>query len=178
MRKMNDFLMGFCKVSIIIMVPIMTAIIFMQVLLRYVFKSPLTWPEELARYFLIWISCLGSAYAVREGMHISVVFIKNKLPQSYQAAVTIGTHLLVISFYQAAVTIGTHLLVISFFTLGVIQGFKLSFSQWIELTAALRLPMTYPTLAIPVGFGIMIMFSLELLIQDIKEFVSANKRTV
>ena len=105
--------MGFCKISMMIMVPIMTAVIFMQVLLRYVFKSPLTWPEELARYFLVWISCLGSAYAVREGMHISVVFIKNKLPQSTQAAVAIGAHLLVISF----------------FTLGVIQGFKLSFSQ-------------------------------------------------
>jgi TRAP-type C4-dicarboxylate transport system permease small subunit len=145
-----------------IMVPIMTAVIFMQVLLRYVFKSPLTWPEELARYFLIWISCLGSACAVREGMHISVVFIKNKLPQSIQAAVAIGTHLLVISF----------------FTLGMIQGFKLSVSQWIELTAALRLPMTYPTLAIPVGFGIMIMFDVELLIQDVKEFLSTYKRTV
>lgn len=154
--------MGFCKISLMIMVPIMTAVIFMQVLLRYVFMSPLTWPEELARYLLIWISCLGSAYAVREGLHISVVFIKNKLPQSTQVAVAIGVHLLVISF----------------FVFGVVQGFKLSFSQWIELTAALRLPMTYPTLAIPIGFGIMIMFSLELLIQDVKKFLSANKRTV
>jgi TRAP-type C4-dicarboxylate transport system permease small subunit len=140
----------------------MTAIIFMQVILRYVFMSPLTWPEELARYLLIWISCLGSAYATREGMHISVVFIKNKLPQSTQAAVAIGVHVLVISF----------------FTFGVVQGFKLSFSQWIELTSALRLPMTYPTLAIPIGFGIMIMFNLELLIQDVKELLSANKRNV
>ena len=116
----------------------------------------------MARYLLIWISCLGSAYAVREGAHISVVFIKNKLPQSIQAAVAIGVHLLVISF----------------FAFGVVHGFKLSFSQWIEHTAALRLPMTYPTLAIPIGFGIMIMFSLELLIQDVKEFLSANKRNV
>lgn len=158
MRKINNFLMGFCKISIMIMVPIMTAIIFMQVILRYVFISPLTWPEELARYLLIWISCLGSAYAVREGMHISVVFIKNKLPRSTQTAVAIGVHLLVISF----------------FAFGVFQGFKLSFSQWIELTAALRLPMTYPTLAIPIGFGIMIMFSVELLIQDVKELLSAK----
>jgi len=157
MRKINNFLMSFCKISMMIMVPIMTAIIFMQVILRYIFMSPLSWPEELARYLLIWISCLGSAYAVREGMHISVAFIKNKLPQSTQAAVTIVVHLFVIGF----------------FAFGVVQGLKLSFSQWIELTAALRLPMTYPTLAIPTGFGIMIMFSLELLIQDVKELLSA-----
>lgn len=158
MCKINDFLMGCCKVALMIMVPIMTAIIFMQVILRYIFLSPLSWPEESARYLLIWISCLGSAYAVRKGMHISVVFIKNKLPQSTQAAVAIGVHLLVISF----------------FVFGMVEGFKLSFSQWIELTAALRLPMTYPTLAIPIGFGIMIMFSLELLVQNVKELLSAK----
>jgi TRAP-type C4-dicarboxylate transport system permease small subunit len=80
MRKINDFLMSFCKISMIIMVPVMTAIIFMQVILRYIFLAPLSWPEESARYLLIWISCLGSAYAVRKGMHISVVFIKENLP--------------------------------------------------------------------------------------------------
>lgn len=154
--------MGFCKISMMTMVPIMTAIIFMQVILRYVFLSPLTWPEELARYILIWISCLGSAYAVRKGLHISVVFIKNKLPQPIMAVTTIVVHLLVICF----------------FTFGVIQGFQLSFSQWIELTAALRLPMTYPTLAVPIGFGIMIMFSLELLIQDVKNIMLGNKGNI
>jgi TRAP-type C4-dicarboxylate transport system permease small subunit len=60
----------------------------------------------------------------------------------------------------------------------VVEGFKLSFSQWIERTAALRLPMTYPTLAIPVGFSIMIMFSLEILIQDLKELLLAGKKSV
>ena len=154
--------MDFCKVALIGMVPVMTVIIFMQVILRYIFLSPLSWPEELARYLMVWMSCLGSAYAVRKGMHISIVFIKNKLPQSAQAGVTIGIHLLVIIF----------------FIFGVVQGFKLSFSQWIEHTAALELPMTYPTIAIPIGFAMMIMFTLELLIQDIKELLPANKRNI
>jgi TRAP-type C4-dicarboxylate transport system permease small subunit len=136
----------------------MAGIIFLQVILRYVFKAPLSWPEEMARYFLVWISCFGSAYAVREGLHISVTFIKNKFPEKIRSYVAIVIHFLVVSFFSFC----------------VIEGFKLSFSQWIELSAALRLPMTFPTIAIPVGFAIMILFTVERLLLDLKEIRSGK----
>lgn len=156
MKKINDSFIWFCKMSIIIMVPFMTAIILLQVVMRYVFMSPFSWPEELARFLLIWLSCLGAAFAVREGLHISVVFIKNKFPERMKPVVMVVIHFLVIGFFMIC----------------VIEGFKLSFSQWIEHSAALQISMTFPLLGIPVGFGMMIMFTLELLIEDIRKEVS------
>ena len=59
MKRINDLLFQSCKIALMIMVPFMLAIIFVQVVLRYVFLSPFSWAEELARYLLIWISCLA-----------------------------------------------------------------------------------------------------------------------
>ena len=38
-----------------------TAVLFLNVVLRYVFSKSLTWAEEFIRYSMIWISFIGSA---------------------------------------------------------------------------------------------------------------------
>jgi len=92
MRRFNNLLLSLCKYALIVMVPLMTGIIFVQVILRYVFQSPFSWAEELARYLLIWITCLGSAYAIRDGMHISIGFLQSKLKGSAQTVVRMVTY--------------------------------------------------------------------------------------
>jgi len=159
MLKINGYLALFCKWLIMVMIPVMVIVIFVQVILRYVFASSLSWAEELARYLLVCISCLGSALAVREGEHISLVFLKNRIPKKIKPLAVLLSHVLLIVF----------------FAFGALQGFKLSFSQWIEKTSALQMPMTFPTITIPVAFAIMILFSLELLINDVGEMLTANR---
>jgi TRAP-type C4-dicarboxylate transport system permease small subunit len=159
MHKMNGYLLQFCKWLIIVMIPVMVAVIFVQVILRYVFASSLSWAEELARYLLISISCFGSALAVKQGEHISLVFIKNRIPEKVRPLALLTTHFLLIGF----------------FGFGAVQGFKLSIAQWIEKTSALQLPMTFPTITIPVAFTIMIFFSVELLFSDIGEMITSRK---
>ncbi len=159
MYKINGYLILFCKWLIIVMIPVMVAVIFVQVILRYVFASSLSWAEELARYLLISITCFGSALAVKQGEHISLVFLKNLIPEKVRPIALLTTHFLLLGF----------------FGFGAVQGFKLSISQWIEKTSALQLPMTFPTIAIPVAFTIMILFSVELLHRDIGEIMTSRK---
>jgi len=99
MKKINDLLSWVCGVLVIIMVPVMTVDIFVQVVMRYVFSSPFMWAEEVARYLLVWISCLGSAYAVRKGMHISIAFVKDMFPSPVRVLLTISSHVIVMLFY-------------------------------------------------------------------------------
>ena len=44
-----------------------------QVTLRLVFNNPLSFPEEVVRYFFVWVVFLGSAVAVTRGTHIRVL---------------------------------------------------------------------------------------------------------
>lgn len=65
----------------------MTVLIFLQVLFRYVIQASLSWSEELARYFFIWLTFIGACVATRERTHIKVTMlidtIKNKKVKRY-----------------------------------------------------------------------------------------------
>ncbi|UCD79049.1 MAG: TRAP transporter small permease [Desulfobacterales bacterium] len=158
MRKINDLLLALCKYAVILMVPIMTGIIFVQVVLRYVFQSPFSWAEELARYLLIWITCLGSAYAIRDGMHISINYLRSKLTGSAQTAVTVAIHVLALGFFVYCVK----------------EGSTFSLAQWTQRSTAMQIPMTIPYLAIPLGFAIMFLVALECFIDEIRKPAGGN----
>ncbi len=56
-----------------------------QVVLRYVFNSPMTWSEELARYLFIWCAFLGWIIASRRNGHLAMTFVAERLPARAQA---------------------------------------------------------------------------------------------
>ncbi len=58
----------------------MTLAIFLQVLFRYVFNSPLAWTEELSVFMFIWMTFLAGYVGARRGKHIGVDAIKSALP--------------------------------------------------------------------------------------------------
>ncbi|MGL4209375.1 MAG: TRAP transporter small permease [Candidatus Adiutrix sp.] len=47
-------------------------LIFMQIVMRAVFNSSLSWSEELARYIFIWQTWLGVSVGLKENKHITV----------------------------------------------------------------------------------------------------------
>lgn len=53
---------------------------FLNVVLRYVFHSPLNWAGELVRLMIVWAAFVGSSIALRKSTHIRVNIIVNILP--------------------------------------------------------------------------------------------------
>jgi TRAP-type C4-dicarboxylate transport system permease small subunit len=53
-----------------------------QVIARYVFNYPLSWPEELGRYLIILIVYVGASIALRKKSHIAVDIIPTFFPSS------------------------------------------------------------------------------------------------
>ncbi len=53
-----------------------------QVIARYVFNYPLSWPEELGRYLIILIVYVGASIALRKKSHIAVDIIPTFFPRS------------------------------------------------------------------------------------------------
>jgi hypothetical protein len=58
---------------------IMTVIVFIQVVMRYVFSNSLSWSEELARFIFLWLSWIGASYAVKERSHFRVEMFANMI---------------------------------------------------------------------------------------------------
>lgn len=72
--------------------------VFLQFFTRYVLNDSLTWTEEMARYFLVGITFIGSAMAMRKGSHIAVEAGLKYMPYRLRHWVMVGIDLLVFGF--------------------------------------------------------------------------------
>ena len=64
----------------IIMIVGISILVFIQVVMRYVFSSSLSWSEELARYLFVWMTYIGTSYAVKLDKHMEVDSFVSALP--------------------------------------------------------------------------------------------------
>src|SRR5574341_1452640 len=53
-----------------LLIALMTALVALQVVFRYVVNYTLPWSEELARYVFLWASLLGACVALGRGAHL------------------------------------------------------------------------------------------------------------
>ena len=59
-------------------------VVFVNVVMRYVLNTGLTWSEEIAVNLFVWVIFLGAILAGLEGLHIKVDLLTSKLPKPVQ----------------------------------------------------------------------------------------------
>lgn len=57
--------------------------------------DPAIWTDELARYLLVWVACLGWVIASRRRVHIRIVFLLDMLPGRLRSLAEIAIQTLV-----------------------------------------------------------------------------------
>jgi len=70
--KMIEGLDHFLKILLLCLATAMIATVTWQVLSRYILQNPSSITEEIARFQLIWLGLLGTAYAFRNHMHVKI----------------------------------------------------------------------------------------------------------
>ncbi len=125
-----------------------SALTFYQVIMRYVFNNAPSWSEELIRYSFVWVSLVGGALGIKEGSHFGIDFIMKALPETPRKVVEIIVNLAIVGF-------GVFL---------YIYGSKMVHITAKQFSPAMRLPMKYVYLALPVTAVLIIFFTLEKII--------------
>ena len=138
-----------------------SALLFVNVVLRYWFLAPISWAEELTLYVMVWIVFVGSSVAIRTRGHIAI----DLLPLALSAAgrrqlaifVTFATlaFLVVFFYYSGQHTLRVH-----------------SISQ---VTPVMQAPMWLAYFAMPAGSALMILRTCQLLWRLVRERVDAGK---
>ncbi|MBN1333275.1 MAG: TRAP transporter small permease [Synergistales bacterium] len=125
---------------------------FVQVIARYVLMTSIPWSEEIAKWFVMWITFAGSAYAFKMGAHIGVEAFVNILPPVFKKTTLWIARLLTFAFL---------------FIIGW-QGilFLLQVIDSGQVAPASRLPMTIPYSALPFGFLLVIARLLDLTFRE------------
>ncbi len=52
-----------------------------QIVMRYVFRSPLTWSEELARMTFVWLTFIGAGLAFHRRENLRLTTLTDELPE-------------------------------------------------------------------------------------------------
>lgn len=126
----------------------------LQVFMRFIMGNPLPWPEELARYAMIWASLLAAVYVQLDRGHLGIDFFVLKLPKKAAIVVRILMNVLIIVFMIAAISSGIN----EAYTL---MGMK---------TGALQISRGIPYLAVPVSCSLFVIVTLVLIFKDFTEF--------
>lgn len=77
---------------------LMTAITFANVIARYVFNSNILWALELTVFLFAWLVLIGASYAVKKGAHLGVDVFINYLPSAPRRIMALITVAVCIAF--------------------------------------------------------------------------------
>ncbi|KXL54025.1 sialic acid TRAP transporter permease protein SiaT [Anaerotignum neopropionicum] len=135
MKFLNEHLEEFFIIPLMFL---MSIIIFIQVIMRYVFQSSLVWSEELARYLFIWLVYFAVSHTARREKHIRIDAAINLYPKKLRPYVEILSELIVLAF---AIFIATT---------AVTVYHKITWSG--QLSPAMRIPMQFVYAAPLIGF--------------------------
>lgn len=126
---------------IVVLMAVMAALVFANVVSRYVFNVSIIWVEELTQYQMIWITYLGAGLALREGRHVAVDILQDWLPAALRRLARALIWLAMALFLAALVYFGVQ---IAAFT-------------WDQETPVMNIPTGIPYLAIPIGAAVFLL---------------------
>ncbi len=81
-----------------LLLAILVGIIVLQVFLRYVLQSPLSWSEEVALLLLVWFGMLAVAIAIYRHTHMAISVVWDRLSPPAQHVLNIAVEILVLIF--------------------------------------------------------------------------------
>jgi len=137
----------------------MLVVVLLQIITR-LFGHSFSWTEELSRYIMIWIGILGGSLALRKGEHASVRFLIENLNAKALHIVNIIGLLMILGFLLILMS----------------TGFQVAHKAMAIRSTALEIPMTWPKLAIPVGATLMILETINLLVESVKSLKGNTRR--
>lgn len=82
---------------------VMVGVILLQVVMRYVFNNALSWPEEAARFCMLWMTGMIAPSAMRWGGFVAIDMLPQALPR--RIGHFLGLILLLLSAVVLAVSI-------------------------------------------------------------------------
>ena len=149
--KIMGMLDRFLSIALALLMTAMVGSVVWQVLSRYLFVVPAAWTEELARFLLIWIGMLGAAYAYRQGSHLGIDLLAEKLAEIGKRRLHGIVHIVCLLFAASVLVVGG----------GSLVSMTWELKQY---SAAMGLPIAYVYSVIPASGVLISLFAADAIV--------------
>jgi TRAP-type C4-dicarboxylate transport system permease small subunit len=130
------------KYLLTLLIIILTVSVFLQVLIRFVFKYPLPWTEEVSRIAFVYSIFVGATIAVREKTHLNIDVLLIVLPKEIARVITV-LGLILVGIFLGFVTW---------------EGIVLVRATGVQMTPVMQVPFQYLYLVVPVSGAFMFLY--------------------
>lgn len=134
LKKLDE---KFEETILCILLVLMTIILGIQIIARYVFGNSLAWSEELVRYLFVWSTFLGIPYCIRRKSSIKVDQFRALMPDSVQK----------ILLFLDKIIIFVLFLILAIFSFNVVKNTYISG----QTSAAMGIPMWLVQVSVFIG---------------------------
>jgi TRAP-type C4-dicarboxylate transport system permease small subunit len=128
------------QTSLVILLSCMIVIAFLQIVLRNLFSTGLSWGDSLVRNLVLWVSFVGAALATKEGKHINIDVVSRWIPLLGRQMIAFLIQLF--SFFICCL--------LTFAALKFIKN-----EAQLGSTVFLGIPAWIPEIILPIVFGLM-----------------------
>jgi len=142
------------RVILLILLAAMTVVTVLQVFMRYVMESSLTWSEELARFCFIWLVYIGISYGVKRAKHVRVEAILSIVKRRGKFVINLIANVLFLYFAIYATYYG-------FTIMNTIQMSG-------QMAPSLGIPMSIMYLGMPIGMVLTVIRLIQRIIYETK----------
>lgn len=141
-RYIRKILYGISVVAMLVML----AIIFMQVITRYIFGFTFEWSEELARFLFVWAVFLGSALIMGEDGHLAVELLPRML-KGKKPGILLDVFINLCGYV--------------FILLLIVQGWLMTETMTFQEAPGLGIPMSWVYIVMPVSGVLMLLYHVK-----------------
>lgn len=118
------------------------AVLFAQVMCRYVFSLPLYWSEELAKYLMVYVTTIGAAVAYRNYAHPHLMIVTAMLTGSWLKWYDLVLRIPILIFFSVFAYVGWHYAVSN---------------EWMT-TPGMQISFFWPFFAVPLGAAAVLVY--------------------
>ena len=170
LQNINTFILRIGRQLAWIAILLMVIVIIIQVFFRYVLNNALPWPDEVARFLMLWMTGLIAPSAYRWGGFVSIDMLQRFLPK-------ILSNILVFLILIISLTV---------LLIGFEMGLKHINAGWIFSSSSIKLPysllggkteamkLAWMYMSLPIGILLLILVNIELTLKTILSTFSSQ----
>lgn len=159
LNALKWFVLHIEEIIAVIAIFVMMCAVFFNVLMRYLFRSPTAWSDELAMICLAYVTFVGGAAAYKRNLHFGIDILVDKLPVAGRMFIRRVVNFMFIFLFGITAYLGYNLFS------GAVK--RMNYTGW-----------SYKIMdaALPLGFLSMTVYAIYFFIQSFRDKAAYQRR--
>lgn len=161
MKTANKVVDGILKIVMAITSFLLFTVTFLQVVSRFIFKTPLAWSQDVIRLCFVYLVFWGAAYCIKEKAHLNVdVFLTSLKPKM-----------------RKTVEIIINVVLLLFFAFIIYFGFQFMKTGSTQNAPYIPISMSFYYLSVPTSAIFMLYYMIQQIFGQIKTFNESDNKS-